>query len=112
MSRGKELSELEVRKIWFYKGFGKSEREISKILKRSKIAIHNVLSKRECYRKYKRSGKKNKVSARDKRQIFKLSTKQNLSTCKITQQTSKTISHMAVWRFLRSNSKVALRKLK
>lgn len=112
MPRGRELSELEVRKIWFYKGSGKSEREISKILKRSKTAIHNVLSKRDFYGKYKRSGRKNKVSARDKRQIFKLATKQNLSTRKITQQTSKNISHMTVWRTLRSNSNVALRKLK
>jgi len=35
-----------------------------------------------------------------------------LSTRKTTKQTTKTISHMTVWRTLRSNSNVALRKLK
>ena len=53
---GRELSELEVRKILFYKGSGKLEYEINKILKGSKTAIHNILSKRDFYGKYKRSG--------------------------------------------------------
>ena len=34
-----------------------------------------------------------------------------MSTSKITQQTSKTTSHVTVWRTLRSNSNIALRKL-
>ena len=96
MPYGRELYELEVRKIWFYKGSGKSEREISKILKHYKTVIYNFLSKRNFYRKYKWSGRKSKLSARGNRQIFKLATKQNLSTRKIAQQTNKTISHTKV----------------
>ena len=46
MPYGRELYELEVRKIWFYKGSGKLEHEINKILKLSKTAIHNFLSKK------------------------------------------------------------------
>ena len=87
------------------------EHEINKILKCSKTAIHNILSKRDFYRKYKRSGRKSKLSACNNRQIFKFATKQNLSTCKITQQISKTISHTAVWLTLRSNSNVYFWKL-
>ena len=60
----------------------------------------------------KRSDRKGKLSAYDYRQIFKLATKRNLSNRKITQQTSKIISHMTVWRTVRSNSNVALEKLK
>jgi len=70
MPHGRELSEQEVQKIWFYKGSGKSECEISKILKHSKTAINNVFSKRDFYGKYKRSGKKSKLSVRDNRRIF------------------------------------------
>ena len=88
-------------KFGFIKGCRKLERKISKILKCSKTAIHNVLNKRDFYGKNKRSGRKNKLSARDKRRIFKLATKQNLSTRKTTKQTSKTVSHMAVWCILR-----------
>ena len=37
-----------MKRVWFYKGKRKSEREISKILNRCKTAIHNVLSKKNC----------------------------------------------------------------
>ena len=33
---GKEMSSTEVRRIWFYKGVGEIQREISRIMKRSK----------------------------------------------------------------------------
>ena len=42
----------------FEKCSGKSEREISKILKLIKTDIHNVLSKRDFCGNYKRSGRK------------------------------------------------------
>ena len=41
------LSKKKVRRVRFYKRKVKSEREISKILNRSKTAIRNVLSKKD-----------------------------------------------------------------
>ena len=42
MPRGKELSAIKVRKIWFYKGAGKFVRENSRLMRCSKISIQNV----------------------------------------------------------------------
>ena len=112
MERGRELSELKVREFWFYKGSEKSKRGICEIFISSKTANHNVLRKIDFSRKYKKSSRKRKLSTRDNRRIFKLQTKQNLSTRKIPQKTRKIISHTAVWLILRSNSIVALRKFK
>lgn len=112
MPRRSELSEIEVRRVWFYKEKEKSEREISKILNRSKTAIHNVLSKKELYGTHKRSGRKKKLSDRDNRRIVILATKKYQSTRKISQQITKKVSHATVWRSLKSNAGVIRRKLK
>ena len=58
MPRGKELSEFEIRKIWFYKGKGWSERKISKFLKRSMSSILRVLLKKMLYGKKTRNGRR------------------------------------------------------
>lgn len=111
MPRGKELSETEVRKIWFYKGAGKSEREIARLMKRSKTAIHNVIIRKHYSNTIKRSGRKRILTARDDRQIFRLSTKKGLSTREISKRFSKRTSHVTVWKSLKSNINAKFMKL-
>ena len=53
MLRESELYDTEVGRVWFNKGKRKSEREINKILCRSKTAIYNVLNKKELHLKHK-----------------------------------------------------------
>ena len=43
MPRGKELTELKVRKIWFLIGTGISICRVTKEIRRSKITIKNVI---------------------------------------------------------------------
>ena len=55
----RELSEIEARRMWFYKR--KSEHEKCKNLNYFKITIDNGLSKKELYGKHKCSGFKKEV---------------------------------------------------
>lgn len=112
MPRGKELSECEVRKILFYKGSGKSERDIARLMNRSKTAIHNAIIRKDYSNKIKRSGRKNILTARDNRQIFRLSTKKGLSTREISKRFSKKTSHVTVWKSLKLNINTKFMKLK
>ena len=85
ISRGKELSEYEVRKMLFYKDTGKSKKEITKLIKRSKTVIIRKQDSKKI-KQYKRE--KNLIALKD-RQIFRQSTKTNLSVLEISKRFSK-----------------------
>ncbi|GBL97097.1 hypothetical protein AVEN_254133-1 [Araneus ventricosus] len=83
MPMGKELSECEVRKILFDKGTGKSEREIDRLMKRSKTAIHSVIIRKDNSNEIKRSGRKRILTARNDDEFFNYQTKKGLSIRKL-----------------------------
>ena len=63
------------KKIWFYKSAAKYKREIAVLMKCSKTAIDNIMFRKAVTNKMKRSGTtKKKLSERDSRQTFQLST--------------------------------------
>lgn len=112
MPRGIELSEVEVRKVYLLHGRGHSERQIAKLLHRSKTAVHNVLSKQDSYGTAKRTGRKKSLSARAERQIRSLATSEQMSTREIARTLDQPVSHVTVWKRLTDNPAVRLLKMK
>lgn len=62
-----------MRKILFYKGAGKSEREIATLMKRSKTAIYNELIRKNNSNRFKWPGRKRILAAQENHKIFQLS---------------------------------------
>lgn len=105
------MSEIEVRKILCFKGAGKSEREIARLMKRSKTAIHNAIIRNNFSKKIKRYGRKRILTARDDRQIFRLAAKKGQSTREISKRFNKRTLYITVWKSLMSNSNAKFKKL-
>lgn len=72
MPRGKELTEIEVRRVWILRGTRMPIRRIAKEIRRSKSALENVIKRGIDGSVQKRSGAKSKLSHRDRRRIFRL----------------------------------------
>ena len=102
MPRGKELTEIEVRRVWFLRGTGMSIRRIAKEIRRSKTAIENVIKRGVDGSVQKRSGAKSKVSHRDRRRIIRLATLQKMSAAEIAHHFKGQISRSTITRVLNS----------
>ncbi|DAZ95766.1 TPA: hypothetical protein N0F65_010268 [Lagenidium giganteum] len=83
MSRGTHLSEREKGAIDALHKEGVTIARIAKAVGRSPKAIRNYLRPREASSRAKRRGRPRKLSARDRRHIFKLACKQGMSARKI-----------------------------
>lgn len=100
MPRGKELTEIEVRRVWFLRGKGMSIRRIAKEMKRSKTAIANVLKRGIDGSVQKRSGARSKLSHRDRRRIIRLATLQKMSAAEIARNFQGKVSRPTITRVL------------
>ena len=65
MSQEKELTEIDVRRVWFSRGKGMSIRRIVKEIRRCKTAVENVIKPGTDRLVQKRSRAKSKQSQRD-----------------------------------------------
>ena len=69
MPRGTELSDFEKGQIRAFQEIGLSNRDIATRLSRSPTVVDNFIKKKDSYGKKKRSGRRPKLTARDKRSI-------------------------------------------
>lgn len=86
MPRGRELSNSEIRSIYVLKAKGLSHRDIASRIKRSKTVITNLFSKNENYGTKKRAGRKPKLSLREPRQVFRLTSNSMVSSSDVQAQ--------------------------
>lgn len=114
LTQRKELFEYEIRKkLYFIRVLAlKSKRKIATLMKCSKTTFHIVIIKKKSKRKIKRSWWKKKLTGRNNRQVFRLSTKEGLTTHEISTCLSKTTSHVTVWKSFQSNSNTNFKKIK
>ena len=83
MAKGTKLSEFEKGEITALKRFGKSRREILKVLGRCKTVICNYLKSPNKYGTRKPTGRPEKLSPQFKRRIIHKVKKKTLSTSKL-----------------------------
>ena len=83
MPQGKELTEIEVRKMRFLRGTGLLIRHNVREIRRSKTAVENVITRGMDGSVQKRHGAKLNLSQRDQRRIIRRATFKIISSAEI-----------------------------
>ncbi|GBN82528.1 hypothetical protein AVEN_214428-1 [Araneus ventricosus] len=100
MRKASQLSNEEVSKILHLKLLGKTVKEISKLLNRSKSMIYRVLTLKTPYEPKPRSGRPRATDIRSDRRIRRMSSSQKMSVLEITRayrlQLSKNTGHRRI----------------
>ncbi|GBM72198.1 hypothetical protein AVEN_113862-1 [Araneus ventricosus] len=98
MLKASQLSNEEMSKILHLKLLGKTNKEISKLLSRSKSMIYHVLTRETPYEPKLRSGITRVTDIRSDRRIQKISSSQKMSVREITRASWLQISKSTVQR--------------
>ncbi|GBL82691.1 hypothetical protein AVEN_263755-1 [Araneus ventricosus] len=98
MPKALQLSNEEVSKILHLKLLGKTFKEISKLLNRSKSMIYRVLTRKTPYEPKPRSGRPRVTDIRSDRRIQRMVSSQKISTREITRASRLQISKNTVHR--------------
>lgn len=106
MPRGTVLSDEEKGKIVAYEDEGLNYAQISQKIGRSRCVIRSFLKNRDKYGKKYKTGRKHKLSDRDKRIIIKKASNSFVSCAQLAGQCSNKVSKMTVWRFLNSSETI------
>lgn len=112
MPRGTELKESEIREIWRLNGTGASINNISKVIKRSRCAVRNVLKRGINGSVIKRSGRIPCLSSRDRRHVLSLATQNKMTSTGIKNALKLNCSTRTIRRVLHNASYVKFKKLK
>ncbi|GBL81373.1 hypothetical protein AVEN_143675-1 [Araneus ventricosus] len=100
MPKASQHSNEEVSKILYLKLLGKTAKEISKLLNRSKSMIFHVLTRKPPYEPKTRSGRPRVTDIRSDRRIQNMSSSQKMSVLEITRafrlQFSKNTVHRRI----------------
>lgn len=112
MPRGKRLSDVEKGKIEAFYEDGVGLREIGCRINRSLRVIQNFLNDKENYGKKKSTGRKSKLSERDKRKIINTASNSMVSCAQITKQYQLNVSRHTVFRVLKECKNIQRQKLK
>ncbi|GBL92626.1 hypothetical protein AVEN_123797-1 [Araneus ventricosus] len=100
MPKASQLSNEEVSKILHLKFLGKTVKEISKLLNRSKSMIYRVLTRKTPYEPKPRSGRPHVTDIRSDRRIQRTASSQKMSFHEITRTSRLQISKNTVHRRL------------
>jgi transposase len=103
MPRGPALTEYEIGQIDLLNQQGLSNRSIATKIKRSPRVVNNYLSNPVEYNKKKRSGRKSKLSARDRRGIIKKASNSSISCKKIIDDLCLKVSRWTINRALQDS---------
>lgn len=106
MPRGTVLSDEEKGKIGAYEDEGLNYAQISRKVGRSRCVIASFLKNRQKYGKKYKTGRKPKLSDRDKRMIINKASNSFVSCAQLAGQCSKRVSKMTVWRVLNSSETI------
>lgn len=106
MPRGKELSSEERTKITTYRESGLSIRQIAQKVNRNKSTIVNFLKDPKKYGTNKRSGRPSTLSARGKREVWRLAVKRNLSAGQIKSEMSLPLTKRRILQVLKENPNI------
>ncbi|GBL91344.1 hypothetical protein AVEN_84557-1 [Araneus ventricosus] len=114
MPKASHLSNEEVRKILHLKLIGKTVKEISKLLNRSKSMIYRALTFKTPYEPKLRSGRPRVTDIRSDRRIQRMASSQKMSVCEITraswlQISKKTVPRRIIESGYMIHAKMALR---
>jgi transposase len=112
MPRGTELSDFEKGQIQALQGTGLSNRVIAKRLGRSHTIVDNFIKKGDGYGKKKRSGRRPKLSDRDKRSILRIASNSTTGARRIRDGCAQKVSKNTVWRVIKSSPHLTRQKLK
>jgi transposase len=112
MPRGTELSDFEKGQIRAFKDLGLKNRAIAKRLARSPTVVDNFIKKNDGYGKKKRSGRRPKLSDRDKRSIVRAASNSTKGVRRIRDEFKPNVSKNTVWRAIKSSPHLARQKLK
>lgn len=111
MPRGKELSDYEKGQISAFYSSGCGFREIGRKIGRSHKVVSNFLKDQENYGKNKRTGRKHKLSNRDKRRIINHASNSTMSCKALGALTETNVSVTTVWRVLKGSEHIVRSKL-
>lgn len=112
MPRGLRLSDEEKGMIIAYKDSGMSFSEISRKIGRTRCVIANFLRSPENYGKARRTGRKPKLSKRDKRRILNQASNSTTSCRQLAALASKPVSATTVWRTLHMSDHIVSATMK
>jgi len=112
MPRGTELSNFEKGQIRAFQETGLSNRVIATRLGRSPTVVDNFVKKGDGYGKKKRSGRRPKLSGRDKRLIVRTASNSTKGARQIRTECAPNISKNTVRRVIKSSPHLTRQKLK
>jgi transposase len=112
MPRGTELSDFEKGRILAFQEMGLSNRDIATRLGRSHNVVDNFIKKKDGYGKKKRSGRRPKLSDRDKRSIVRAASNSTKGVRRIRDECKPNVSKDTIWRAIKSSPHLARQKLK
>ena len=109
MGTGKDLTQAEIAQINILRKCGKSQRQISEIIGRSRHAVQNIYKKEDPYSNNRHnSGLKPSLTPRDHRKIASLAVNDQFTVREIQRELPTEISHMTVYRSISQNSNIQL----
>lgn len=112
MPRNKRLSELEIGKIEALKEEGKSIRYIARKIDRTHGVVLNYLKNPASYGKnMKKTGRKPKLTAKDKRRIGRTASNSTKSCDRIKRELGLNVDRTTVWRALNKNPNLKCQKM-
>ena len=100
MGRGKSLTDHEKELIECFHHDGKSLRQISSLVKKSKTTVYNYLKNKGVRLVKKKAGRKKKLTDRDIRRIRRLASNQMTSINQIKSGLELSASNTTIWRGL------------
>jgi len=112
MPKGLSLSESEKGQIKAYNEQGKSSRWIARKLGRSHDVINCYLKNPETYGTRKSTGRKSKLSDREKRQILRKASNSLISCDKIKCELDLQVHRSTVWNVIKASPNIVRGKLK
>ena len=112
MPRETELSDFEKGQIRTFQEIGLSNRDIAARLSRSPTVVDNFIKKKDGYGNKKRSGRRPKLSNRDKRSIVRVASNSTKGVRRIRDECKPNVSKDTIWRAIKSSPHLTRQKLK
>lgn len=111
MPKGKRLSDYEKGQIQGLRQAGAGVREIARQIKRSPQLVSSYLKNPNRYGTKKRTGRPQKLSARDKRSIVNLASNSTIGVRQIQRENYPSVSKNTVWRVLQKSPVIERAKM-
>lgn len=108
MPSGKYLSEFEKGQITAFYEENLSISEIASRLNRSRKVVFNFLNLRENYGKNKSPGRPKVINEREKRIVLREISNSTKGIRKIRDELLPAVSHVSVWRLIKSSPNIGL----